>query len=97
LQKPVAVKLLRAAAARDPAVVARFLREARAAGRPVHPGIVGVQDDGRLSDGRPFLVMELVETPTLQWHMEQAVAPPTNAVRIARGIASALEAALAAR
>jgi len=40
---------------------ARFLREARAAGRLSHPGIVAIHDVGTSEDGQPFIVMELVE------------------------------------
>ncbi len=42
----------------------RFYREARAAGKLAHPGIVPVFDVGE-DDGMPFLVMELVEGRTL--------------------------------
>lgn len=42
----------------------RFYREARAAGKLAHPGIVPVFDVGE-DDGVPFLVMELVEGRTL--------------------------------
>lgn len=47
----------------------RFLREAGAAGRlSGHPGIVTVHDAGILSDGRPFLVMDLCSGGSLtQW------------------------------
>ena len=97
LEKPVAIKVLRAASGRDPVAVARFVREARAGSRPAHPGIVEVQDYGELPDGRPFLVMELVEMPTLELRMEQSVAAPIDAVKIARGIAEGLGAAHAAQ
>src|ERR1700691_5203729 len=42
----------------------RFYREARAAGRLAHPGIVPVFDVGE-HDGMPFLVMELISCQTL--------------------------------
>ena len=42
----------------------RFLREARAAGRLAHPGIVQMFDVGE-DEGNPFLVMEFVEGQTL--------------------------------
>jgi hypothetical protein len=42
----------------------RFFREARAAGRLAHPGIVQMYDVGE-DDGNPFMVMEFVEGQTL--------------------------------
>jgi hypothetical protein len=43
----------------------RFVREARAAARLNHPGIVTIYS-ASLDEGRPLIVMELVEGPTLR-------------------------------
>src|SRR5271168_4454254 len=43
----------------------RFFREAQAAGRLAHPGIVTVYDVSE-HDGTPFLVMEYIDGRTLQ-------------------------------
>jgi len=59
LARPVAVKLMRERLA-DDALVARFQREARLAARLRHPGITLVYDIGS-HDGRPFMVMELLD------------------------------------
>lgn len=63
LGRPVAVKLLRDTAA-DESERARFTAEARTLARLSHPGLVTVLDAGTEGD-QPFLVMELVEGPTL--------------------------------
>jgi len=59
LGRPVAVKLLPERLADDDSFRARFLREARLAGRLSHPNVVRVYDAGE-ADGRPFIVMEYV-------------------------------------
>src|SRR5690349_1506070 len=57
----VALKILHAHHASNPAAVARFERESRAAASLAHPGIVKVLADGRLPDGRPWFAMELLQ------------------------------------
>ncbi len=65
LDRQVAIKVMSPAYADDPAFLARFEREARAAAALDHPGVVGVYDRGR--DGEHvFLVMELVSGGTLR-------------------------------
>lgn len=59
LDKIVAIKLLRRGR-RDPAMLQRFEREMRAAGRASHPNLVHATDAGDV-DGVPFLVMEFIE------------------------------------
>jgi len=72
----------------------RFLLEARAAGRLSHPGIVSVYDVGTASDGRPFIVMELVEGRSLE-AMRQSETRPTLAALVTwiEQLAEALDAA----
>lgn len=43
----------------------RFLLEAQLASKLSHPNIVYISDFGLLPDGRPYLVMEFIEGPTL--------------------------------
>jgi hypothetical protein len=96
--RPVAVKLLSvpegtgAADARE--WEERFLREARAAGRLSHPVIVPVHDAGTTEDGRPYLVMELVEGRSLEDLLrEDGPVPPARALAWGACIAEALDAA----
>jgi serine/threonine-protein kinase len=64
LDRPVAVKILSDTLAGDDGYVARFRRESRLAASLSHPRLVQIFDFGEES-GRPFLVMELVDGPTL--------------------------------
>jgi eukaryotic-like serine/threonine-protein kinase len=64
LGRPVAVKLLPRHLADDADFRARFMREARLAGRLSHPNVVRVYDAGE-TDGRPFIVMEFVSGSSL--------------------------------
>ena len=65
LGRPVAVKELELPAGADRAALReRALREARAAARLNHPGVVTLHDAVE-ADDRQFLVMELVDAPTL--------------------------------
>ncbi|WP_243866759.1 serine/threonine-protein kinase [Actinophytocola oryzae] len=74
----------------------RVLREARAAGRLNDPGVVTVFDVVRES-GTTFIVMELIQAPTLAQLVEQRGPLPQGAVtRLAEQLLSALEVAHAA-
>ena len=65
LQRQVAVKVLREAFAGDPAFLARFQREARAAANLDHPNVVTVYDVGHDGD-RHYIVMECVDGQDLK-------------------------------
>src|SRR3954451_8725282 len=67
--KRVAVKVLAAELTTSTIVVERFLREARAAAAISSPYICDVYDSGKLEDGRPFLVLELLEGESLYERM----------------------------
>jgi len=65
LDRPVAIKIMDARFAGDPAFRMRFEREARSAARIDHPAVVDVYDQGVDRD-QLFLVMELVGGGTLR-------------------------------
>jgi serine/threonine-protein kinase len=62
---PVALKLLRAAAAHEAIASDRLRREAEALGLSWHPNVVEVIDHGHLPDGTAYLVMELLHGESL--------------------------------
>ena len=69
LERPVAVKVLADRYADDVVFRERFMAATAAAGRLIHPNVVTVLDAG-VVDGRPFVVMELVEGPSLRARLE---------------------------
>ncbi len=94
MQRPVALKVLRSEYSDDPAMAARFEREARAASAVRHAGVVVVHDFGQDLDGTLFLVMELLRGETLLERLRRDRAlSPREAVGIACAMLSALEAA----
>jgi serine/threonine-protein kinase len=60
LDEPVAVKILRPAMMEVDGMVARFLREARAASKIKSEHVVRVTDVDTLEDGVPYMVMEIL-------------------------------------
>ncbi|MET9072354.1 protein kinase [Streptomyces sp. NPDC004232] len=71
----------------------RMQREARAAARVRHPGVVAVHDVAEV-DGRPLIVMELIEGPSLDDVLrERGTLDPYEAARIGAAVTDALAAA----
>lgn len=90
--RTVALKLLYAQYADDPAYLKRFEREVELARRAASPYVVGVEGYG-VRDGAPYLVMEFVDGPTLREAVIQAGPlgwPRARAMlgKIARGLAA---------
>ncbi|GGM57769.1 hypothetical protein GCM10012275_31230 [Longimycelium tulufanense] len=79
LRRPVAIKLLDDSPD-DPSVRTRFLREAQAAARLSHRNVVSVHDSGE-DNGRPFLVMELLEGDSLSNELARRGPLPIDEVR----------------
>ncbi len=93
LGREVAVKVLGEALAGDRLAALRLRREARAAGRLVHPAIARVLDLGE-DGGRPYLVMELLHGESLAARLARAgPLAPAEAVRVVAAAADALEVA----
>ena len=92
LHRDVAIKVLLPAVAGDTERLARFSREAQVLASLNHPGIAHIHGLEESGSG-PFLVMELVEGPTLADRIAQGPLPIDEATGIARLVAEALEAA----
>jgi hypothetical protein len=60
LQRPVAVKVMLGSIAKDPQVLARFVREGLAAARLDHHPVIATVYDAGTHEEQPFLVLELV-------------------------------------
>jgi serine/threonine-protein kinase len=94
LERTFAMKVLRRELAREEDLAERFIREAKATASVKHPNVVQITDFGRLPDGIPYFVMELLVGQTLAEIIKASGPVPTvRAVRIARKIAGALGAA----
>ncbi|MDT4952416.1 MAG: eukaryotic-like serine/threonine-protein kinase [Acidobacteriota bacterium] len=68
----------------------RFLREARAVSALLHPNIAIVHDYGETPDGRPFIVMELVQGQTLAELLSQGTLTLSRVLEIIEDVAKAL-------
>ncbi len=90
LHRPVAVKMIRDPAA-DENLRKRFLREAQSAARVSHPSICRLYDIGE-EDGRPFLVMELLEGESLACRLARGPIGLPEAVQVTLSMLGALAA-----
>ncbi|SDS61544.1 Stk1 family PASTA domain-containing Ser/Thr kinase [Microlunatus soli] len=96
LGRQVAVKQLRPDLATDPTFQARFRREAQSAAGLNHPNIVAVYDTGEETDPHtgvqvPYIVMELVEGPTLRDILREGrKILPERALELTNGVLDAL-------
>ncbi len=94
LGKRVAVKLMLEKYNGDKEAIARFTREALAAGRIGNPHIIDVMDIGTAPDGRAYVVMELLIGMPLSRLIEDHGAVPVNrALKIMRQVLRAVGAA----
>jgi len=90
LDRPVAVKVLGAAASDRPSARSRFEREARAISKLSHPHICAVYDIG-CQDGIDYIVMEYLQGETLARRLLRRAIRLDQALQHAVEIASALD------
>jgi serine/threonine protein kinase len=95
IDRRVAVKLIQTSVQLTPAewekYKERFYREARAAGKLLHQGIVAIFDVGHTVEGIPFIVMEYVEGRTLAALAQDKELPLEQVLRLSRECLDALE------
>ncbi|MGI9018744.1 MAG: protein kinase domain-containing protein [Euzebya sp.] len=89
LARTVAIKILHDDLSRQDTIRERFRREAVAAAKLVHPGIVSLFDTGVDSD-RVYLVIEYIEGQTLAQILQSEVLEPGEVARIASRAAAGL-------
>ncbi len=93
LDREVAVKVMHATLAHDPAFVGRFRREAKAAASIRHRNVVAVTDAGEDRE-LVYLVMDLVRGRTLRTLLtERGPLPPGRALELTEAILAGLAAA----
>ena len=90
LNRAVAIKVLPPDVAGDPERLARFKREAQLLAALNHPHIAAIHGLEE-SDGKPFLVLELVEGEDLAERLKRGAIPVDEAITFAKQIAEALE------
>jgi len=93
LDRPVALKLIRAQLAANPSILARFKQELLLAHKVTHKNVVRIYDLGD-ADGVKFITMEFVEGEDLRGLIqEKKKFSPEDAVEIIQQVCRALEAA----
>ena len=88
--RDVALKVAKSSAFDDERDKQRFLDEASRLARVEHAGVVEVLDTGMLEDGRPYLVMPLLEGESLADRIARERLPPAETIELFLQIADAL-------
>ena len=94
LERSIAVKVLHPGSKPDPAVLARFRKEALTASQVDHRNITRIHDLGQEPDGLVYIVMELLTGRSLQQILDDETRiKPERAIRLMMQVAAALSAA----
>ena len=93
LMRPVAAKLLHACFAHQPEAQARFESEARNAAALSHENVARVYDYGEPARGQSYLVMELIEGPSLAGVLTGGPLDAARAMDVVAQVAAGLRAA----
>ena len=97
IKKAAAIKVLHLEHTHSPALVRRFITEARAVNEIGHPNIIDIFAFGETEDGRLYYIMEYVDAPSLDEVIRaRGKLSLAEAAPILRGLAAALDAAHAA-
>jgi eukaryotic-like serine/threonine-protein kinase len=99
LEKRVAIKIMHADIARDRELVARFVREAKAAAQIDSRHIIDVLDLGDLGNGDRYMVMEFLEGESLSERLKRRIRLGSHeiaplAIQLLEGLAKVHEAAI---
>ena len=90
-RQPVVIKVLTRGLVQDSYAQQKFDQEVEALLRIEHPGVVRVQDSGKLADGRPYIVMRYVDGETLRPQIPSEGMDLRRAASILKQIGEALE------
>ena len=89
--RKVAVKMLLAQYAKDPQVVARFMRECGTVSELEHPNTIKVYDFGPTASNDLYIAMELLSGASLEKVLESGALPPERVDRILSQVSGSLQ------
>jgi serine/threonine protein kinase len=92
-REPRALKVLHASMSSQREAVARFEREAIAAGKIAHRNVASATDFGKMPDGSFFMVLEFVAGRSLRAELDHGPLEPRRAIRIMHGVVAGVAAA----
>lgn len=90
VQRRVALKLLHLGVG-SPRVLRRFALERRVLASLEHPGIARLIDAGSATDGRPYIVMDLIEGPDLMTYCRENTLSAAERIRVLASACDAIQ------